>query len=138
MYILTTGGPTQYDKKPRLSTGEKIRTVLQTFNPQTSMTEICHEHNLVPRTAYVGKEKFLDGWYGSFGGSNVSKQTKTYKKRDCFTQENRRRVCCIQRCLKKKRAGERARVNAVRTIHDVMGLNKPLLLCGVSKWHNTF
>lgn len=68
------------NKKSRLSTDEKVRIVLQTFNPQTSMAEICREHNLVPRTVYGWKEQFLDGGRSSFEGSNASKQTKIHKK----------------------------------------------------------
>ena len=49
------------DKKSRWGTDEKIRIVLQTFKPQTSMAEICREHNFVPRTVYGWKEKFLVG-----------------------------------------------------------------------------
>ena len=47
------------DKKSRWSTDEKIRIVLQAFNLQSSMAEICRKHNLVPRTVYIWKEKFL-------------------------------------------------------------------------------
>ena len=44
------------DKKSRWSTDEKVRIILQTFNPQTSMAEICREHNLVPLTVRVEGE----------------------------------------------------------------------------------
>ena len=37
------------DKKTRWSTDEKIRIVLQTFNPETKVAELCREHNLAPR-----------------------------------------------------------------------------------------
>lgn len=30
--------------------------VFQTFNPQIGMIEICHEHNLMPKTVY-GRRK---------------------------------------------------------------------------------
>ncbi len=68
------------NKKSKLSTDEKIHIVLQTFNPRTSMAEICREHNLAPRTVYDWKEKFLDGGRSSFEGSNASKQAKKHKK----------------------------------------------------------
>ena len=68
------------DKKSRWSTDEKIRIVLQTFNPQTSMAEICREHNLVPRTIYGWKEKLLAGGRSSFEGSDASKQARRHKK----------------------------------------------------------
>ena len=38
------------DKKTRWSTNEKIRIVLQTFNPETKVAELCREHNLSPKT----------------------------------------------------------------------------------------
>ena len=63
------------DKKSRWSTDEKVRIMLQTFNPQTSMAEICREHNLVPRTVYVWEEKFLAGGRSSLDGPDASKQT---------------------------------------------------------------
>ena len=37
-------------KKTKWSTDEKIRIVLQTFNPETKVAELCREHNLAPRT----------------------------------------------------------------------------------------
>ena len=54
--------------------------MLQTFNPQTSMAEICREHNLVPRTVYGWKKKFLVGGRGSLEGPYASKQAKRHKK----------------------------------------------------------
>ena len=68
------------DKKSRWGTDEKIRIVLQTFNPQASMAEICREHNLVPRTAYVWKEKLLAGGRSSLDGPDASKQVKRHKE----------------------------------------------------------
>ena len=68
------------DKKSRYSTDEKVRIVLQTFNPQTSMAEICREHNLVPRTVCGWKEKFLAGGRGSLDGPDASKQAKRHAK----------------------------------------------------------
>ena len=68
------------DKKSQVSTDEKVRIVLQTLNPQASMAEICREHNLVPRTVYGWKEKFLAGGRGSLEGSDASKQAKRHKK----------------------------------------------------------
>ena len=68
------------DKKSKWSTDEKIRIVLQTFNPQTSMAEICREHNLVPRTVYGWKTKFLAGGRSSLEGPDASKQAKRHAK----------------------------------------------------------
>ena len=68
------------DKKSRWSTDEKIRIVLQTFNPQTSMAEMCSEHSLVPRTVYGWKEKFLAGGRSSLDGPDTSKQAQRHKK----------------------------------------------------------
>ena len=39
------------DKKTRWSTDERIRIVLQKFNPEAKVAEICREHNLSPRTS---------------------------------------------------------------------------------------
>ena len=68
------------DKKSRYSTDEKVCIVLQTFNPQTSMAEICREHNLAPRTVYGWKEKFLVGGRSSLDGPDASKQAKRHAK----------------------------------------------------------
>ena len=43
------------DTKARWSTDERICIVLQTFNPRTKVTELCREHNLIPRTLYTWK-----------------------------------------------------------------------------------
>ena len=43
------------DKKTRWSTDEKIRIVLQAFNPETKVAELCREHNLAPRALYTGR-----------------------------------------------------------------------------------
>ena len=40
-------------KKTKWSMDEKIRIVLQTFNPETKVAELCREHNLAPRTVYT-------------------------------------------------------------------------------------
>ena len=68
------------DKKSQYSTDEKVRIILQTFNPQASMAEICRENNLVPRTIYGWKEKFLAGGRSSFEGPSAAKQTKRHQK----------------------------------------------------------
>ena len=67
------------DKKSR-STDEKVRIVVQILNPQASMAEICSEHNLVLRTVYGWKEKFLVGGRISLDGPDASKQAKRHKK----------------------------------------------------------
>ncbi|MBI1658626.1 MAG: transposase [Thaumarchaeota archaeon] len=67
------------DRKSR-STDEKVRVVLQTLNPQASMAEICREHNLVPRTVYGWKEKFLTDGRSSLDGPDVRKQVTRHKK----------------------------------------------------------
>ena len=53
MHTLAIGGHLGYDRQEiTVDTDKKIRIVLQTFNPQTSMAEICRECNFVPRTIY--------------------------------------------------------------------------------------
>lgn len=59
------------------STDEKVRIVLLTLNPEVSMAEICREHNLVPRTVYGWKKKFLSGGRSSL---DVSKQVSRHKE----------------------------------------------------------
>ena len=68
------------DKKTRLSTDEKIRIIIQTFNPQTSMAELCRQHNLLPRTVYSWKEKFVAGGRISLDGSGTVRQARRHKK----------------------------------------------------------
>ena len=94
------------NKKSQLSTDEKIRIVLQTFNLQTSMAEICREHNLVPRTVYGWKEKFLDGGRSSFEGSNASKQAKTHKKEIASLKRIIGEYAVVNDALKKALEGE--------------------------------
>ena len=61
------------DKKSRWSTDEKIRIVLQTFNPQASMAETCRKHSLAPRTIHGWKEEFPAGGRSSLDGPDASK-----------------------------------------------------------------
>ena len=68
------------DKKTRRSTDEKIRIVLQTFNPETGVAELCRRHNLVPRTVCLWKEEFLAGGRSSFDGSDAARQAKQHKR----------------------------------------------------------
>ena len=68
------------DKKSKWSTDEKVRIVLQTFNSETSMAELCRQHNLQPRTIYTWNEKFLDAGTSSFDCSNMSLLAKRHKK----------------------------------------------------------
>ena len=68
------------DKKTRWSTDEKIRIILQTFNPETSMAETCRQHNLSPRTVYNWKERFLEAGRGAFDGTDASKAAKNHRK----------------------------------------------------------
>ncbi len=68
------------DKKTRWSTDEKIRIILQTFNPETSVAELCRQYNLVPRTVYMWKERFLTGGRSSLGGSDAARQAKQHKR----------------------------------------------------------
>ena len=72
------------DKKSKGSTDEKMRIVQQTFNSDTSMAELCRQHNLQPRTVYTWKEKFLDASKSSFDGSNMSLLAKRHKKEISF------------------------------------------------------
>lgn len=73
-------GLSMADKKTRWSTDEKVRIVLQTFKSETSMAEICRQHNLVPRTVYNWRETFLAGGRDSFESSNSAAQIKRHKK----------------------------------------------------------
>ena len=68
------------DKKTRLSVDEKVRIVLQTFNPDTSVAELCRQHNLAPRTLYAWKEKFMDAGRSSLESTNASARAKRHKK----------------------------------------------------------
>lgn len=68
------------DKKSRLNVDEKVRIVLQTFNPNTSIAELCREHNLIPKTVYNWKNQFLEGGRGSLGGKDTAAQTKNHRK----------------------------------------------------------
>ena len=68
------------DKKTIWSTDEKVRIVLQTFNPQTSMAELCRQHNLAPRTVYDWKERFLAAGRGSFDGADAAVRVRRHKR----------------------------------------------------------
>ncbi|MDE0265898.1 MAG: transposase [Thaumarchaeota archaeon] len=66
------------DKKTRFTPDEKVRIVLQTFNPEISMAELCRQHNLVPRTIYNWKERFLEGGRSSPEGSNAGRRERLH------------------------------------------------------------
>ena len=67
-------------KKTKWSMDEKIRIVLQTFNPETKVAELCREHNLAPRTLYIWKEKFLEGGKESLKNPNTGKTLKKHAR----------------------------------------------------------
>ena len=68
------------DKKTRFTPDEKVRIVLQMFNPEISVAELCCQHNLVPRTLYLWKERFLEGGRNSFKGANAERQERLHSK----------------------------------------------------------
>ncbi len=68
------------DKKTRWSTNEKIRIVLQTFNPETKAAELCREHNLAPRTLYMWKEQFLEGGKDAVARSGTARALKKHTR----------------------------------------------------------
>lgn len=68
------------DKKTRWSMDEKIRIVLQTFNPETGVAELCRQYNPVSRTVYLWKEKFLAGGRSSLDGSDAARQAKRHRR----------------------------------------------------------
>ncbi len=68
------------DKKARCSTDGKIRIVLQTFNPETKVAELCREHNLAPRILYTWKERFLQGGRESLGRPDSSRTLKRHAR----------------------------------------------------------
>ena len=68
------------DKKTRWSTDEKIRIVLQAFNPETKVAEMCREHNLAPRTPYTWKERFLHGGRESLGSLDSGRTLKRHAR----------------------------------------------------------
>ena len=72
------------------------------------MAEICREHNLVPRTVYGWKEKFLAGGRSSLDGPNVSKQVRWHKKEITSLKRIIGEYAVANNALKKKRwrAGE--------------------------------
>ncbi len=126
------------DKKSRWSTDEKIRIVLQTLSPQTSMAEVCREHNLVPRTVYGWKEKFLADGHSSLEGPDASKQVQRHKK-EITPLKSINGECAVANDALKKSAGGQARMIAAHVAREMVGLNRAPLLCGVSKrvWYYT-
>ena len=44
------------------------------------MAELCRQYNLVPRTVYLWKERFLAGGRSSLDGYDAARQAKQYKK----------------------------------------------------------
>ena len=95
------------DEKSRWSTDEKIRIVLQTLNPQTSMAEICRVHNPAPRTVYGWKEKFLADGRSSLDGPDASKQVKLHKKATASLKRIIGEYAVANDALKKALEGER-------------------------------
>ena len=93
-------------KTSRWSTDEKIRIVLQTFNPQTSMAEICREHNLAPRTIHGWREKFLAGGRSSLDGPGASDQVQLHKKEITSLRRTIGEYAAANDALKKALDGE--------------------------------
>ena len=67
-------------KKTKWSIDEKIRMVMQTFNPQTVVADLCRQNNIAPRTIYTWREKFLAGGRTSLDGSDAVIQARRHRK----------------------------------------------------------
>ena len=59
---------------------EKIRIVLQMFNPETKVAELCREHSLAPRTLYTWEERFLQGGRESLGSPGSARTPKRHAR----------------------------------------------------------
>lgn len=68
------------NKRTRWSADEKVRIVLLTFDSQTTVADLCREHDLAPGTIYSCRKKFMDGGRRSFEGSDLSRRAKVYEK----------------------------------------------------------
>ena len=124
------------DKKTRWSTDGQIRIVLQTFNPEISVAELCRQYNLMPRTVCLWKERFLAGGRSSLDGSDAARQAKRHKREVESLKRIIGEYAVANEALKKRWRGDR--MNAVRMMRDVVGLNRSLRMCGVSKksWYH--
>ena len=67
-------------KRTRFTPDEKVRIVLQTFNPETSVAELCRRHNLAPRTVYAWKERFLEVGRSSFEGADAGRREQRHNR----------------------------------------------------------
>ena len=68
------------DKRTRFTPDEKVRIVLQTFNPETNVAELCRQHNLAPRTIYTWKEKFLEGGRSSLEVADAGRRERRHNR----------------------------------------------------------
>lgn len=65
-------------KRTRFTPDEKVRIVLQTFNLETGVAELCRQHNLAPRTIYAWKERFLEGGRISLEGADAGRRERRH------------------------------------------------------------
>ncbi|MDE0527016.1 MAG: transposase [Thaumarchaeota archaeon] len=118
-------------KRTRFIPDEKVRIVLQTFNPETSVAELCRRHNLAPRTIYAWKEKFLEGGRSSFEGADAGRRERRHSREVSDLKRIIGEYAVTNAAL--KNAGGRQRMSAAAMMRGVVGLNRSLWLCGVSK-----
>ncbi len=73
--------------KGRFTSAEKARIVLEFFNTNIGIAELCRKHNLSPQTFYQWKDRFVDGGKASLNGipngdvcRNLQKENDSLKK----------------------------------------------------------
>ncbi len=55
--------------KSKLTVDEKCRIVMELLTTGITTAELCHKHNITPRTLYQWKERFVEGGRTSLGTS---------------------------------------------------------------------
>lgn len=73
--------------KGRFTSAEKARIVLEFFNTNICIAELCRKHNLSPQTFYQWRNRFVEGDKASLNGTpngdvcnNLQKENDSLKK----------------------------------------------------------
>ena len=67
------------NKRHRLSREEKVRIVLETFDPAVVTAELCRRHDISPRTLYLWRERYMKAGSEGLAGSSKGRGSELRK-----------------------------------------------------------
>ena len=67
------------DKRHQWSREEKVRIVLETFDPAAVTAELCRQHGISPRTLYTWRERYMKAGSDGLAGNTKAMDSELRK-----------------------------------------------------------